>query len=241
MHARCDCRPLEGGGTRCRRLRVRSGSGRRLHRSQRRLGDGRGGWSSRSSRRSRRRGVGNRLDHRVGSNRRHRLWAWGRLNRVRRDGREQAEGVDVSVGIGGEADAEVDVRRGRDRIGALTDHADDSALRDGAATQDARRCELQQRYRIAVRGLDRDGAAAAGDRADERDRARRRGEHSASNPGADVDAAMLPACIGVRAERERPQHRSLDRPHPGVRRGGGCKRREQDQDQQYSPHDDRLR
>jgi len=157
----------------------------------------------------------------------------------RRSGRprgEQAERVDVAVGIGGDPDAEVDVRRRRDHVGALADVADDRAFRDEAAAQDARRAELQQRHRKAVGGLDRDRPTAARDRADERDRPRGRSKHRAPELGADVDAAMLPARVAVRAERERSQHRPRCRPDPGVCCRGGGERREYDQDREDSPH-----
>ncbi len=150
---------------------------------------------------------------------------------------EQAERVDIAVGIRGEPDAEVDMRSRRDRVGALADVADDSALRDEAAAHATRRTELQQRHRIAVGGLDRQRPTAARDRADERDHPRRRGKHGASELGADVDAAVLPARVVVRAERERSQDRPRRWPRPGARRRCCEERREQNQDREDSPHE----
>jgi hypothetical protein len=135
----------------------------------------------------------------------------------------------------------MDVRRRGDRIGTVADDTDDRPLSDAAAAQDTRRGELQQRHRVAVLSLDRDRPTATRDRADERDRAGSRGEHRAAELCADVDTAMLPARVRVRAERERSQHRPRRGPRPSVRRRGSGKRREQNQTGEKSPHEDRLR
>jgi hypothetical protein len=131
----------------------------------------------------------------------------------------------------------MDVRSGRGRVDALADDADDRPLLDDAAAEHARRAELEQGHGIAVGRLDRDRAAAAGDGADERNRPCGRGEDRAAELSADVDAAVLSARVGVRADRERSQHRACGRPDPGMRRRGGDERRKQDQDREESPHD----
>jgi len=155
----------------------------------------------------------------------------------RRPGGQQAERIDVAVGIGCDPDAEVDVRRLRDRIRALARDADGRSFLDHAAALDARRRQLQQRHRVAVRSLDRDRAAAARDRAAEGDRPGHGREHGASRLGGDVDAAMLPTGVRVRPERERPDDRTDSRPDPGASRRCGGERREQDQDREDAPHD----
>ena len=62
-----------------------------------------------------------------------------RCNGLRRTRREQPERVDVSVRLRGHTDAEMDVRRRCDRVGARADDADDRALRDDVASPHLRR------------------------------------------------------------------------------------------------------
>jgi hypothetical protein len=131
----------------------------------------------------------------------------------------------------------MDVRRGGDRVRALADDADHGSLLDGGAAQHARRAELQQGHGVAVGGLDRDRPAAVRNRADERDGPGSRCEHRASQLARDVDASMLPAGVGVRAERERTQDRPRGGPDPGMRRRRDGERRCQDQDREEPPHD----
>ena len=120
----------------------------------------------------------------------------GRRGR-RRPGREQAERVDVPVRLGGDADAEVDVRRPGDGVGAFTRDPDDSTLLDGAAASDAHRAELEERDRVAVRGLDRQRSASARDGARERDGARAGRPHLGADGRAEVDAAVLTARVRI--------------------------------------------
>ena len=202
---------------RCRRRRLRHGRRGRIGGAGVALGCGRDGCSRRWRRR---RGA-----------------FWRRRNGLGLGRGKQAERVDVAVRIGGEPDAEVDVRRRRDGVDARADDADDRSFGDHAAARDARRAELQQRHRVAVRGQDRDRPTTARDRAGERDGACCRGDHLASELGADVDATMLPARIGVGAERERSQHRPRRRPDPGVRRRRRDERRKHDQERESSPHE----
>jgi hypothetical protein len=198
------CRRRDDGVPRSRRrilgwalhIRRRGVERRRLG-ARRRFGNrlGEGGHRSHGGGRCRRRGLGRR-----------------RRLRARR---EQAERIDVAMRIGGNPHAEVDVRGEGDGVGALADGADDGALGDDAAAQDADRAELEKRDRIAVRALDRDRAAATRDHADEGHVAPDRRAHRAPHRTADVDAAVLAARIDVVAEDEGPQHLPLDRPCPG--------------------------
>jgi hypothetical protein len=140
-----------------------------------------------------------------------------RRRRYRRTRRQQAERIDVSVRIGGDAHAEVDVRLQSDLVAALADHADFCPLPQGAAALDARRPELEQRHGEAIIGRDRHCAAAPGHEADEGDRPADRCQHGAAELRADVDASVLASRVGVGTDGERPQHRSFGRPSPGER------------------------
>jgi hypothetical protein len=130
----------------------------------------------------------------------------------------------------------VDVRCSRDRIGARADSADGGSFGDVVAVLDAGRAELEQRDGVAVRRLDRDRPAAAGNRADERDAAGCGRAHGSTDLGGDVDAAVLAARIGVVAEQERAEDRPVSGPRPGTcgRRDG--ERRQDDRGKQRSPH-----
>jgi hypothetical protein len=127
------------GGGRVRRRSDRLGQWRRDGSQDRRLYD-RGRRDRLLGTRSVRRGLGDDDgllddDRRLGDEgHRH-----GRRHRLRR---EQAEGVDVAFGIGGDPDAEVHVRRRRDRVRALAREADGRTLLDHAPPQDARRRQL---------------------------------------------------------------------------------------------------
>lgn len=160
-----------------------------------------------------------------------------RRHALRPTQRQHAERIDVTVRIGRDPDTEVDVRDRRDRVDAFANEAHDRSFGDDDTAHDARRAELQQRHRIAVGCLDRDRPASARNEPGERDRARSRSENRTPELGGDVDPAMLPARVLVRAERERSHHRPRGRPDPGVRRRRGSERRKEDQDREESPHD----
>jgi hypothetical protein len=138
-----------------------------------------------------------------------------RLLADRRSRREQRQRVDVPIGIRRDANAKVDVRLGRRRVGARPDRPDRVALGDHPALVDERRAELRQRDRIAVRRPDRDHPPVAGHRARERHDAAGRRPHRRAHVAADVDAAMLPGRVGIRPEGEGSQERSVQRPSPG--------------------------
>jgi hypothetical protein len=123
------------------------------------------------------------------------------------------------VFVGRDPDPEVDVRRLRDAVAALPDRAENVSFVDLRALPDGSSPELQQGDRVPVAGANRHGAAAVRHAADERDRAGSRRADADADVGGDVDAAVLPAGVRIVAERERAQHRAVDRPAPGERAG----------------------
>ncbi len=159
---------------------------------------------------------------------RHGRWAchrrWDRRRRDRRSldrrrllRRQQAKWVDVSIRVGGDPHAEMDMRLQRDCVAALADDTDLCSLGDGRAALDPRRTELEHRHGVAILGCDRDRAAASGHRADEGDGPGGRCDHNAAGRSSDVDAAVLASRVRVRTDGERPQHRPFGRPGPGER------------------------
>ena len=130
----------------------------------------------------------------------------------------------------------MNVRRGGDNVGALTDSAHGRPFGDLVAAHHADRAELQQRDRVAVGRLDRDRTTAAGDRADERDGAGSRRAHDSPKVGADVQATVLTAGVDVVAERERAQDRPVARPCPSACGWRDGERRQDDRGNELSPH-----
>jgi hypothetical protein len=130
----------------------------------------------------------------------------------------------------------VDVRRRGDGVGADSRRSYRAPLGDVLALGNRRAAQLEERDGVAVGGVDGDGAAAAGDRADERHLTGRGREDNAPDRRGDVDAAMLAAGVDVRAERKGPQHLAGHGPCPG--RGGrrDGQRRQDDRDNESSPH-----
>ena len=128
------------------------------------------------------------------------------------------------------------MRHGGDGVGALADGAHDSSFGDLVAARHADRAQLQQCDGVAVGRLDRHRTTAAGNLADERDAAGSRRMDGATELTADVDSTMLPACVDVVAERERAQYRPVTGPGPRMcdRRDG--ERRQDDRDNECSPH-----
>jgi hypothetical protein len=150
-----------------RRRRGRS-RGRRTHSHSRRSVARRGRDSMRPATRPRRHvnaphrrfrwNRSNCGDWRRGSLRRHRLLSgWlrgrGRLRRTRRW--EERQGIDVSVRINRQANAQVDVRFRPLGLAARTDRADDVALGHLRADPNADRAEVDERDRPAVRSANR--------------------------------------------------------------------------------------
>ena len=185
-----------------------------------------GGKGCRRGRRGRGGRCGQLLDDRLRRGRR-------RRSRV---GGQQAQRVDIALRLGGDPDSEMEVRSGRDPVGALAHGADDRALRHDRAAADAERAELEQRDRVAVRGLDRQRAAAARHGAGERDGAGRGRAHLGAHGRAEVDAAVLPARVGVGGEGERAQQWAVDRPGPGARDRSDGERRQHGRGGECSPH-----
>jgi hypothetical protein len=119
----------------------------------------------------------------------------------------------------------MDVGLARDRVHARPDDADDGSLGDLVASPDRDRTELKQRDGETIRSLDRERAAAVGERAAERDPAGRRRTNGCTERSSHVEAAVLPAGVGVVAEGEAPEHWSVDGPRPCPRRRGEHERR----------------
>jgi hypothetical protein len=150
--------------------------------------------------------------------------------------RKQSQRVDVALLLGGDPDAEVDVRLIVVGRSARPDRPGNRALRDRIALVDRDRAEVAERHGIALGGLDGDRLAVGRHRAGERDGAGRRRQHVGTGRAGHVDAAMLACRIGVgRIEVEPPQHLARRRPGPGMR-GSGKKGRAQQHEQDQSPH-----
>jgi len=147
--------------------------------------------------------------------------------------RQERERVEVALGIGGRADAEVDVWPVVLGRPARTDRRDDRPFRHRRALRDPERAEVRERDGEPTRRLDRDRLAARRNRARERHDAAHGREHRRAGRCTDVDAAMLPARIRLRpVEGERLQDRPGDGPGPGTRQG----REEEKQDRSEPPH-----
>ena len=212
---------------------VRGDGGRR--RSGRLTGRGcrRGGSRRDGSRRSRlgRRGRRRRLRHRHGGRngcrrgrrRRRGNGCGSRRGGGRRPGRQQGLRIEVAVLVGRPPDAEVDVGPVDLGCPAGADRADDRALGDLVSLRHLDRAEVEQRHGEAVGRLDRDGAAVRRQRPGEGDRAARRRGHGRAGVAGDVDAAVLPAGVGVVADGERPQDGAATGPGP-------CRRRRREQE-----------
>jgi hypothetical protein len=116
--------------------------------------------------------------------------------------RQQRERIDVAVGIRRDPDAEMDVGLGVLGGAARPDRPEGRALRDGLLGSHAERAEVDERDRVAVGRLHRDGSASAGNRAGEADDSCRRREDGRTRRSCDVDAAVLPAGVGIVSEDE---------------------------------------
>jgi hypothetical protein len=130
----------------------------------------------------------------------------------------------------------MNVRRGRDGVGAFANRPDNRSFRDVVAARDARRAQLEQRDRKAVGGPDRDCAAAARNSTDERDRTGGGCPDGAPELGADIDAAMLAAGVGVIAEDEWAKDLPVGRPRPSKSGRRDDERRQDDRGNERSPH-----
>jgi hypothetical protein len=142
---------------------------------------------------------------------------------------QERQRVDVSLVIGGPTQPEVHERAGEVDDATRPDTPDDVALGDGRSAPHSDRAEVDERGRVAVRGLDRDRLAAARDDPGKRDHSLGGRVHVRAARGAEVDAAVLTGGVRVRAvERERTEDGALDRPRPRLRRRGQHERRERE-------------
>jgi hypothetical protein len=150
-------------------------------------------------RRSRRgRSVGGRRRRGLGSRSRGRLGLRG-LGRPRR---QEAERVEIAVRVRREANAEMDVRRRGFWLSARPNRPDDRAFRNPRAARYSDRPQLDERDRVPLRRLDRHAFATRRHRSGKADRPTRGGAHRRSQGRSNVDAAVLPAGVGVIAELE---------------------------------------
>jgi hypothetical protein len=174
--------------------RLRGGRGSRLHRRCRlgRDGCGRRGSAGRSSFR---RGNGGGLCRSSCFRGRLRL----RRGTSGRPRRQQTQRIDVALVLEGDAHAEIHERLGDIDHAAWTDRPDDSTLLDERALLDTDRAEMDERSGVAERRLDRDRLPACRHRARERDDALRRRQHVCPRRRPEVDAAVLPGGVGMRA------------------------------------------
>jgi len=197
----------------------RARTGRRLGGSRRRRSCGKRSRrrpNGRPSRRLSRRlshGSGNRAGRGSGRGCRPGL----RRGRRRRSGaprRQEAHRVEVALLVGRDANSEVHVGLCRFRVIGRPDRADRAPLHDGRPLPDRGRGQVGQRDRVAVGGLDRDDETVPGHLPGEADRPAGSGADTrAARPG-DVEPAVLPRRVRVRAEAERPQHGPVRRPCP---------------------------
>ncbi len=145
-----------------------------------------------------------------------------RLARRRRLGRrrtrgQQREGIDVSVRIGCQPDAELHIRLGPFRLTAGANRPDDLGLGHGGADRERSRSQVDERHRIAVLGTNCQAEPFAREVAREGHDPRHRSANVGPGRRPDVDAAVLTAPIWIPLEHERPEHRPIDRPRPGFR------------------------
>ncbi len=144
-----------------------------------------------------------------------------RADRRRLRLRQEEERVHIAVRVRGDAHSEIDVRLCELWDPARANRPDDLSLTDGNAPPHRVRPEVQQRDRVAVRGLDRDGLTAPRNRSGERNSSRLWRADRCPGRGPDVDPPMLPRRVRIRAKREGRQDRPGNRPAPAE-----CRRRE---------------
>jgi hypothetical protein len=192
---------------------------RRRRRSSRRLLDGRRRCGRRVGR------SRSRSGRRIGCRSRRRRGRQGR-----REHGQEAERVEIPLRIGARPHAEVDVGPVHLRRAARADGADRSTLRHGRVARDGDRAEVRQRDRQPVGRLDRHRLAARRYGPREADDAGRRRDDGRVRGRRDVDAAVLPARVGMRrVEREALDDGARDGPRPGARR----RRPDQEHEHEY--------
>ena len=131
--------------------------------------------------------------------------------------RQEALRVDVAVGIGEQAQAEMHVR---DRLlgqAARADHRDRLAFGHHHPPADERRAEMEQRDGVAVGGLNRDRETVGRDRAREGHGPCCGRQHLSTERPLDVDPAVLARGERkLRREHEPLQDGARDRPRRGA-------------------------
>lgn len=125
------------------------------------------------------------------------------LRSVGRPRRQEAQRVEVAVRVRSEANAEMDVRPGDSRLPTRPDRPDDPPFNNGRPSRRADRSQLDERHRVPVRRLNRHAFATRRHRPGKADRPTHGRPHRRSQGRSDVDAAVLPAGVGVVAEFER--------------------------------------
>jgi hypothetical protein len=139
--------------------------------------------------------------------------------------RQEEQGIEVALRIGGPADAEVDVGHGQLRLAARADGPDDVALGNAGVARHVQRAEVEERRRVPVGRGDRERLAARRNGAGKRDGPARRCHHRRSRVCSNVDAAMEAAGVRIGAEAEPTQDWPLHRPGPAARCCGSDQRR----------------
>lgn len=111
--------------------------------------------------------------------------------------RKEAQRVEVTLLVGREADAEIDVRLGDVDGPARSHRADGRALGDRLAALHGDRSEVQEGGGMSFARLDRHGLAAVGDDSGERHDARDGSHDRRPRRSAEVDATVLTGRVRV--------------------------------------------
>ena len=149
---------------------------------------------------------------------RRRLFRQPRLRLTDRLRGEQRERIDIPVRVGGQANAEMDVGLSPLGVAARADRADDLPLLDRRSRSHPDRSQVDERDRVAVGRANRQAQALVRKLTDEGGDAGCGCPNLGAGRRRDVDSAVLSAGVGVPFCDERPQHRSVDGPRPGIRR-----------------------
>lgn len=193
--------------------------------------------SARSDRRRHRRLGSRRGRRRRNSRSNGRRWGRRRFRRRARPCGKKGQRVDVALVAPGQSNAEVDEGLGELGRAARADGADRGAFGDRLATLHGHRPQMLQRRGVTVTRLDGDGLAPTRHGPGERHDAVDRSDDWRSRRSADIDAAVLSGRVRMRrVERERAQHRAVDRPRPGQCPWHRTYQCDEEQDSQ-SPHD----
>jgi hypothetical protein len=156
-----------------------------------------------------------------------RLWLTGRPCG------EKRERVHIPVGIGGQANAEVDVRLCPLGIAARADSAHDLAFLDRGTGANPDRSEVDERDRVAVGGANRQAQTFARQLPDEGRDARCRSPDLGTRRRSDVDSPVLATRVRISFGDERAQHWTVDRPGPGL-----CSRAQEERREDHGREDE---